>query len=750
MESSTYRLEAERQKQVELRKKIKQLQAQLTDVPDDDPRLQSPKRKKQDATLLAPATPSPRKKRRIDHTASQGRKPHAVGSSSTSDRPRAHDNARSVGKPANVPQHAKPAPSNVLGKLATLRPGPTRRSEPILAVRSSDLAEKCKPKIPEPCVPSNALQERGSEAPIASTSLATAPQRDENLVIVEDLQMGPADHKPPPDDPLFERLEPNSGIHLLSRSLSHEDLQEYLRGRYYLSPSRLYSCIRLLPNKSGYDVPVEGDWVTIAVVAERGLVKHTRAPVDITPGDDGRASDNETGGSKSGYKPGARKKSDKDGTKGQAKPHGKKYVNMKLIDFGARSRSSASGSKSAIRGDAFLTLLLFESDGFDKVTGENGSVKKLYQGGSKGAFEAMSRLKEGDVVALLNPKVLKPLQRNDKTPHPVDNILAVTPESAASIAIIGRARDLGMCQVTKRDGKPCGSWTDKRVSDVCEWHLTNAVQRQRAGRAEFTAGFVCASRVFLSGEVSTTIFSLDRTSGMTTTTTLKRKSEYDPSRQWGLKPEPAAGSSVYMVSGHVVGGAAGDAFMAEKLGREAQEKAKRRLGKDADKELKTLLDRDKEGMRAVTKAREVAAKMLNASESGKEKGKGKKAGKGKGKAVEEDEDETEEPMLSSAPAKQAYSASIIKHLGFDPAAKVGRKRVEDLTIQKKLEALAAVHGSRKEINLARRPGPKIRSGVSVPAFMMEDAGGSTEEQESDPDVVSEEDQMVDLDDSSDA
>ena len=62
---------------------------------------------------------------------------------------------------------------------------------------------------------SHALQERGFEAPIASTSLTSAPQRDENLVIVEDLQMGPADHKPPPDDPLFERLEPNSAIHLL-------------------------------------------------------------------------------------------------------------------------------------------------------------------------------------------------------------------------------------------------------------------------------------------------------------------------------------------------------------------------------------------------------------------------------------------------------------------------------------------------------------------------------------------------------
>lgn len=188
----------------------------------------------------------------------------------------------------------------------------------------------------------------------------------------------------------------------------------------------------------------------------------------------------------------------------------------------------------------------------------------------------------------------------------------------------------------------------------------------------------------------TTFFWLNRTSGMTTTTARKRKPEYDPSRQWGLQPEPAAGSSVYMVSGHVVGGATGDIFMAEKLGREAQEKAKRRLGQDADKELRTLLDRDKEGMRAVTKARELAARMLKASESGKEKGKGKKANKGKGKVVE-GEDETEEPMSASAPAKPAYSASIIKHLGFDPAAKAGRKRTEDLTIQRKVR-LSQYHG----------------------------------------------------------
>jgi minichromosome maintenance protein 10 len=72
----------------------------------------------------------------------------------------------------------------------------------------------------------------------------------------------------------------------------------------------------------------------------------------------------------------------------------------------------------------------------------------------------------------------------------VNNILALTPESADAIAVIGRARDLGMCGVLKRDGKACGSWCDKRVSDICEYHLQNAVKHRRAGRAEFSVGYV--------------------------------------------------------------------------------------------------------------------------------------------------------------------------------------------------------------------------------------------------------------------
>ena len=143
-----------------------------------------------------------------------------------------------------------------------------------------------------------------------------------------------------------------------------------------------------------------GDWITIAVVAERGPFKFSKAPVTIGP-DDGVD------------KPEGWKTKRKDKEREESKTTGKKYVNLRLIDFGARARSSSSatGGKAVIRGDAFLSLLLFESDGFDVIPGDGDEKpKKVYRGGSRGAFEALSKVKEGDVIALLNPRILKPYQ----------------------------------------------------------------------------------------------------------------------------------------------------------------------------------------------------------------------------------------------------------------------------------------------------------------------------------------------------
>ena len=158
-----------------------------------------------------------------------------------------------------------------------------------------------------------------------------------------------------------------------------------------------------MPDKQGYDVPIPGDWITIAVVAERGPLKFSKSPVTIGP-DDGIEKRADWASKKKG-----KERHDE----ASSKPTGKKYVNLKLIDFGSRSRSasSATGGKTTIRGDAFLSLLLFESDGFDVISnGGDARPQKAYRGGSRGAFEALSKVKEGDVIALLNPRILKPYQ----------------------------------------------------------------------------------------------------------------------------------------------------------------------------------------------------------------------------------------------------------------------------------------------------------------------------------------------------
>ncbi|KAF5353526.1 hypothetical protein D9756_007998 [Leucocoprinus leucothites] len=667
MESSTSRTDAALRKQEEIRAQIAALQAQLTDLPDDttfvvkDPN-NSPKRKKPEPTTLAPATPSPKKRRRIeakDDKQSKPKFPQPVfqkqpRSASTGAMP----SGKSAGQEAERPDSA---PSRFLNNLAQVK-ARTGQS-PVLetVARTSAFSDKARP-----------------EATTATTGRSddTGLKRDDRLALVEELERGPYEFTPPSDDPEFLHLEPHSGIRLLSRSLLHEDLQEYMTARYYLSPSQLYSIVRLQPDKQGYDVPLFGDWVTIAVVAERGPVKLTRAPVTLGPDEE------------QDKKPWQKNK-DKNKDDEVKKPTGKKYVNFKLIDFGARSKSSGTGGQSVIRGDAFLTLLLFEADGYDLIhSAGDRKPRKLYKGGSRGAFESMAKVKEGDVIAFLNPKILKPFQRSQDTPHPVNNILALTPESADSIAVIGRSRDLGMCSVIKRDGKACGSWCDKRVSEACEYHLQNAVQHQRAGRAEFTAG----------------------TSGMTTTSTHKRKSQYDPARQWGLKPEESTRGSTYVVSGHVVSGSNADPrnmFVGETIGREGQAKAQRKSAGDTDRVLKSLLERDRAGMRAVMIARESShTSNLKLEYGGKAKAPKKSAQK---KIMSGDEEE------SAAPSQNGYTAQVVKQLGFDPTLKPGQQKKPDNTaLLKKLQSLESIGKARKDIRLGSRPGPKIRSGVVVP------------------------------------
>ncbi|KAH8980467.1 hypothetical protein EDB92DRAFT_1900536 [Lactarius akahatsu] len=671
MESVASREQKEILRQQSIQRQIAQLQAQLSDPNTPCPKghdshVENGKRKHSNATVLAPASPDSKKRKTA--TAVPPEKPRRrakdhrdLGDSYANDR----------GTVSSVALQ-QPGPSNVISKLSAL--------------------SKCTPSSAEQCVP-----ERTSSF---TDKASGVPARDDNLTLIEELELGPYDHKSPFDDPLFERLEPHSGIRLSSRKLPYQDLQAYMTGRYYISPSKLYSIVRTYPGAGAgargqvYDVPVVGDWVTIAVVAERSPIRVSRAPVTLAPGEARDADDPDPIPSPLAPPP---HRSSKSANKDPPPRAGRKYVNLTLVDFGV------GGKKGTLRGDAVLSLLLFESDSYDTVSRGDGLLpEKIYKGGGRGAFEAMAKLREGTVVALLNPRVLKPIQKPG-----APNVLALTPESAASMAVIGTAQDLGMCGVVKRDGKPCGSWCDKRISEVCDYHVQHAVERRRAARPEFSSG----------------------TSGMGAgSSSLKRKAAaYDPQRKWGLAPgdDSAPPSSVvegatYVVAGHVVASGKRDLFVNENVGREAQARAARKAGsRDVDKALKRLLARDKEGMKAVQEARSFAKKMKDqqntaAKPSGKEgpsgiKKKQKEDDVSEADSWTEEEDENDGASTTDKqPTKNAYSAQVIKQ-----SAK-GQGREEDASsIYSKLAELA----SRREpdkISLTHRPGGRVLSVVSAP------------------------------------
>lgn len=182
---------------------------------------------------------------------------------------------------------------------------------------------------------------------------------------------------------------------------------------------------------------------------------------------------------------------------------------------------------------------------------------------------------------------------------------------------------------------------------------------------------------------------------MSNSSASRRKPAYDPARQWGLKPAEGAdsGGVTYVVSGHVVGGSSADPrtmHIVENMGREGQAKAQRKMaGRDADRALKALLERDKEGMRAVMKARDVAKDGRSKGQDVKGGGTGKGKGKGKEKGGEEKrkrkaQDSGEESGPEVSVAKHSYKAEVIKQLGFDPAVKAGHRTGGDLAMHKKV------------------------------------------------------------------
>lgn len=94
-------------------------------------------------------------------------------------------------RPLNEMEVNAPPPSSLISQLGTLTAKPNK----------------------EAVIRSNAFEEKPVELS-KPHSRNLAPERDDQLALVEELEPGPVDHKPLAEDPEFEKVEPNSGIRL--------------------------------------------------------------------------------------------------------------------------------------------------------------------------------------------------------------------------------------------------------------------------------------------------------------------------------------------------------------------------------------------------------------------------------------------------------------------------------------------------------------------------------------------------------
>ncbi|KAK7688514.1 hypothetical protein QCA50_008052 [Cerrena zonata] len=134
MESITHKKQQEELHQAEIRRQIAALQAQLVDVSNTTP--QPPKKRTQEA-VLAPASPSP-KRRKLD------KQPPSQPPRYPTSRPK-------VSTAAKHPQQhiSKPAPSTLVSKLASITSRPDSHSAPVVN-RSSGFSERPPPTSATP------------------------------------------------------------------------------------------------------------------------------------------------------------------------------------------------------------------------------------------------------------------------------------------------------------------------------------------------------------------------------------------------------------------------------------------------------------------------------------------------------------------------------------------------------------------------------------------------------------------------
>lgn len=95
------------------------------------------------------------------------------------------------------------------------------------------------------------------------------------------------------------------------------------------------------------------------------------------------------------------------------------------------------------------------------------------------AFDQFWKLTPGTLLAILNPNIMPP-----KTNQHSGKFCLKLGSSEDCVMEVGTARDLGYCVSVKKNGEQCGTWVDKRKTEVCEFHVNLLVEKSRASRME--------------------------------------------------------------------------------------------------------------------------------------------------------------------------------------------------------------------------------------------------------------------------
>ncbi|KAF2021524.1 hypothetical protein BU24DRAFT_446522 [Aaosphaeria arxii CBS 175.79] len=93
-------------------------------------------------------------------------------------------------------------------------------------------------------------------------------------------------------------------------------------------------------------------------------------------------------------------------------------------------------------------------------------------------FSQFWKLPTGTLVAVLNPDIMPPRQRD------TGKFSLKLASSDDTIIEIGTARDLDYCHAQRKDGNMCGQWIDGRKTEYCEYHIELHVEKSKRGRME--------------------------------------------------------------------------------------------------------------------------------------------------------------------------------------------------------------------------------------------------------------------------